>query len=239
MQGQDARAFRDFTIGFQKGVCGGERPPGVPRARSAKLSAVGIRAEEGDCFWNPRRAFPATGCGCVFSASSLSDFAKARSGCEKQREAARFANIDRDTPMLMPPDMRDWVSDDHLVKFILDAVSLLDLSTAHVNQRGTGDAQYPPATMLALLIYSYATGTFRSRQPRDEVASTAKRVLPRSGERLGAARSKSSAARTKACPCATSAQAPIPATTPSAPSGCKTANCSPKTRVSSILRAGL
>lgn len=78
--------------------------------------------------------------------------------------AARFVNIDRDTPMLMPPDMRDWVDGRHLVHFILDAVSLLDLSTAHINHRGTGDAQYPPATMLALLIYSYATGTFSSRQ---------------------------------------------------------------------------
>ncbi|MHB1083030.1 MAG: transposase [Prosthecobacter sp.] len=78
--------------------------------------------------------------------------------------AARFVNIDRDTPMLMPPDMRDWVSSGHLVHFILDAVSLLDLSTAHVNHRGSGDAQYPPATMLALLIYSYATGSFSSRQ---------------------------------------------------------------------------
>lgn len=66
--------------------------------------------------------------------------------------------------MLMPPDLRDWVSEGHLVHFILDAVSLLDLSAAHVNHRGTGDAQYPPATMLALLIYSYATGTFSSRQ---------------------------------------------------------------------------
>lgn len=78
--------------------------------------------------------------------------------------AARFVNIDRDTPMLMPADMRDWVSESHLVHFILDAVSLLDLSTAHINHRGTGDAQYPPATMLALLIFSYATGTFSSRQ---------------------------------------------------------------------------
>lgn len=78
--------------------------------------------------------------------------------------AARFVNIDRDTPMLMPPDMRDWVAEGHLVHFILDAVSLLDLSTAHINHRGSGDAQYPPATMLALLIYSYATGAFSSRQ---------------------------------------------------------------------------
>lgn len=78
--------------------------------------------------------------------------------------AARFVNIDRDTPMLMAPDMRDWVSEGHLVHFILDAVSLLDLSAAHVNHRGSGDAQYPPGTMLALLIYSYATGSFSSRQ---------------------------------------------------------------------------
>lgn len=78
--------------------------------------------------------------------------------------AARFVNIDRDTPMLMPPDLRDWVSEGHLVHFILDAVSLLDLSAAHVNHRGSGHAQYPPGTMLALLIYSYATGSFSSRQ---------------------------------------------------------------------------
>lgn len=78
--------------------------------------------------------------------------------------AARFVNIDRDTPMLMPPDMRDWVAEGHLVHFILDAVGLLDLGTAHVNHRSSGNAQNPPATMLALLIYSYATGTFSSRQ---------------------------------------------------------------------------
>lgn len=78
--------------------------------------------------------------------------------------AARFVNIDRETPLLLPPDLRDWVGPEHLVNFILDAVSLLELSAAHINHRGTGDAQYPPATMLALLIYSYTTGTFSSRQ---------------------------------------------------------------------------
>ncbi len=33
-----------------------------------------------------------------------------------------------------------------------------------INHRGTGSAQYPPAMMLGLLIYSYATGTFSSRK---------------------------------------------------------------------------
>jgi transposase len=64
----------------------------------------------------------------------------------------------------MPPDLRKWVPEDHLVHFLLDAVDQLDLRSARVNERGSGAAQYPPSMMLALLIYSYATGTFSSRQ---------------------------------------------------------------------------
>jgi transposase len=60
--------------------------------------------------------------------------------------------------------MREWVPADHLVHFILDAVEGLDLSQVKVNTRGTGDAQYPPAMLLALLVYSYATGVFGSRR---------------------------------------------------------------------------
>ncbi len=77
---------------------------------------------------------------------------------------ARFVSIDRDTPMLLPPDLRDWVPEDHLVHFIINAVELLDLSAARVNERGTGSEQYPPSMMLGLLIYCYATGTFSSRR---------------------------------------------------------------------------
>lgn len=77
---------------------------------------------------------------------------------------AKFVNIDRDSPLLLPPDIRDWVGADHMVHFIMDAVEALDLSTARVNGRGTGSAQYPPSMMLALLIYCYATGTFSSRR---------------------------------------------------------------------------
>jgi len=77
---------------------------------------------------------------------------------------ARFVNIDHDTPLLLPPDLRAWVPEDHLVHFIMDAVGLLDLSAARVNHSGSGNEQYPPALMLGLLIYSYATGTFSSRK---------------------------------------------------------------------------
>jgi transposase len=78
--------------------------------------------------------------------------------------AAKFVHVDHDTPLLLPPDLRGWVPKGHMVHFVMDAVDALDLSAAKVNQRGTGSAQYPPATMLALLIYSYATGTFSSRK---------------------------------------------------------------------------
>jgi transposase len=78
--------------------------------------------------------------------------------------AARFVNVDHDTPLLLPPDLRDWVAADHMVHFVMDAVDALDLRRARVNERGTGDAQYPPSMMLGLLIYCYATGTFASRR---------------------------------------------------------------------------
>jgi hypothetical protein len=41
--------------------------------------------------------------------------------------AIRFVNIDRDTPLLLPPDLRDWVPADHLAHFVIDAVEALDL----------------------------------------------------------------------------------------------------------------
>jgi transposase len=78
--------------------------------------------------------------------------------------AARFVSIDRDTPLLLPPNLRDWVPADHLVHFVLDAVDALDLRQVRVNTRGTGSEQYPPSMLLGLLIYSYATGTFGSRR---------------------------------------------------------------------------
>ena len=76
----------------------------------------------------------------------------------------RLVNVDRDTPMLLPPDLREWVRDDDLANFLLAVIEGMDLSGARINPRGTGNPQYPPSMMLAVLIYSYATGVFSSRQ---------------------------------------------------------------------------
>src|SRR2546426_7734178 len=77
--------------------------------------------------------------------------------------AARFVNLDRQTPMFLPCDLREWVPEDHIVHFILDAVEQIPSGHFQVNDRGTGSEQYPPTMLLALLIYSYATGRFGSR----------------------------------------------------------------------------
>jgi transposase len=78
--------------------------------------------------------------------------------------AERFVEVDRDTPMLLPADLRDWVSEDDLVHFVLEAVGTLPTGEFVVNERGTGHPQYPPSMTLALLIYCYANGIFASRR---------------------------------------------------------------------------
>jgi transposase len=76
----------------------------------------------------------------------------------------RFKNVDRQTPLLLPPDMRDWVAEDDLVHFVIQAVERLPLSSFAVNSKGCGDEQYPPHMLLALLVYCYANGIFSSRR---------------------------------------------------------------------------
>ena len=78
--------------------------------------------------------------------------------------AERFVNVDRETPLLLPPDLRDWVPEDDMVHFVLEAVKGVDMSVFRVNWRGTGSRQYPPHMMLALLIYCYSHGIFGSRR---------------------------------------------------------------------------
>ena len=76
----------------------------------------------------------------------------------------RMVNVDRQTPMLLPPDLREWVPADDLVHFVIEAVESMKLSTLAFNRRGSGSEQYPPKMMLSLLIYCYANGIFSSRR---------------------------------------------------------------------------
>lgn len=81
-----------------------------------------------------------------------------------RRMSARFVSVDRNQPLLLPPDLRDWVPEDDLVHFVIEAVDSLPSERFRFNVRGSGSAQYPPSMMLALLVYCYANGVFSSRR---------------------------------------------------------------------------
>ena len=66
--------------------------------------------------------------------------------------------------MLLPPDLRDWVPEDDMVHFVIEAVDRVGLNAFKLNERGSGSAQKPPHMMLALLIYCYGNGIFSSRK---------------------------------------------------------------------------
>ena len=76
----------------------------------------------------------------------------------------KYINVDRDTPMLLPPDLREWIAENDMVHFVIDAIEGMRIEKFKVNERGTGSAQYPPRMMLTLLIYCYANGIFGSRR---------------------------------------------------------------------------
>jgi transposase len=78
--------------------------------------------------------------------------------------ALRLKNTDRNTPLLLPPDLRDWIAEDDLVHFVIQAVERLPQTRFALNHKGSGDEQYSPHMLLALLIYCYANGVFSSRR---------------------------------------------------------------------------
>jgi transposase len=68
---------------------------------------------------------------------------------------------------LLPPSPLDWLPKEHLVYFVLDVVSELDLSAIEdaiqeKDERGT--RPFAPQMMVALLLYGYCVGIFSSRK---------------------------------------------------------------------------
>ena len=74
-----------------------------------------------------------------------------------------LVQVDRQTPFLMPQDLKDWLPKNHIVHFIIDTVEAVSPKVSfHLNKRGSGSKQFNPEMMMELLIYSYCTKRFSS-----------------------------------------------------------------------------
>ncbi len=80
--------------------------------------------------------------------------------------ARSYRPVIRDQEFLLPPNMADWLPEDHLVWFVMDVVEQLDTAGFHAGRRtgGVGRQGYDPDMLLALLVYAYAVGERSSRR---------------------------------------------------------------------------
>jgi len=76
-----------------------------------------------------------------------------------------FIRGDVDQGFLLPPDVRDWLPDEHLAWTVRDVVESLDLAVFYRAYRanGQGAAAFDPALMIAVLVYAHAVGVRSSR----------------------------------------------------------------------------
>jgi transposase len=85
-----------------------------------------------------------------------------------------------DEDLLLPPSLRDWLPESHLVYFVSDVVDNLDLSAmeAVYGNEKRGQPPYDPWMMTKILVYGYCVGVFSSRRiERRLVEDIAFRVL--------------------------------------------------------------
>ena len=73
---------------------------------------------------------------------------------------SNFITTNRTQSYLLPPSLEDWLPEEHFVEI----VEQLDLRAIVGRYRGCGSEAHHPATLIALLIYGYATGVFSSRK---------------------------------------------------------------------------
>ena len=79
------------------------------------------------------------------SAVLLLDEAVAKRGVVRAAEdtssmATNFIDCDREQAFLMPPSLREWLPEDHLAWFVIDAVGDMDLSASMPTIATTGMA---------------------------------------------------------------------------------------------------
>ncbi len=77
---------------------------------------------------------------------------------------ANFISFNRKQVLASSPEWQDWLCQDDLAPFVIDAVEQVPLAAFATADRRSGKPAFHPRLMLALLIDCYAHGIFSSRR---------------------------------------------------------------------------
>jgi len=92
----------------------------------------------------------------------------------------RYRPYQPEQDLLLPPSLRDWLSENHLAYFVSDLVDQLDLWEIYevYEEELRGQPPYDPRMMTKLLVYGYCVGVFSARKIEQRVVEdVAFRVL--------------------------------------------------------------
>jgi len=78
--------------------------------------------------------------------------------------ARRFKMVDHEKALDQTVTIREALPPDHLARFIVKVIALLDVSAIYARYAPVGGEAYAPELLLGLLFYGYATGVFSSRK---------------------------------------------------------------------------
>jgi transposase len=76
----------------------------------------------------------------------------------------KFKNADYEKTLDLQIRLRDALPPEHLARFIVEVIALLDLSRMYGQYGELGAPPYAPEVLLGLLVYGYATGVFSTRK---------------------------------------------------------------------------
>ncbi len=78
--------------------------------------------------------------------------------------ARQFITVDYEATLKQTVTLEECLPVEHLARFIVRMIALLDLSTIYAGYAAVGGAAFAPELLLGLLFYGYATGVFSSRK---------------------------------------------------------------------------
>ena len=76
----------------------------------------------------------------------------------------QFKTVDYEKSLKQTVTIEECLPPDHLARFIVEIIALLDLSQIYAEYAPRGGDPYAPEILLGLLFYGYATGVFSSRK---------------------------------------------------------------------------